>query len=71
MVPDPSKSPGRKLQPVIVWCAIICGQDHIKFFELVLVIVVVLPLLAAISVSGERVLRFDSSFHLLVKSTSS
>jgi hypothetical protein len=43
IVPDPSRSPGWNGQPVIVWCASICGKDHRRFRALTFDIVVVLP----------------------------
>lgn len=57
MVPEPSKSPGRRLHPVIVWWAIIWGQDQSKFLELDLEIVVFLPAEAAHFVSQRAALR--------------
>jgi hypothetical protein len=43
MVPEPSKSPGWKGHPLMVWCASICGNDHIRFRALTFDTVVVLP----------------------------
>lgn len=44
MVPEPNKSPGRKLHPVMVWWAIIWGQDQRRCFELDFEMVVLSPL---------------------------
>ena len=53
MVPEPKRSPGCRLQPVMVWWAIICGHDQRRFLELVLVMVFLLPDAAVHLISTE------------------
>lgn len=43
MVPDPKRSPGRRLQPEIEWWATICDHDHSRFLVEVRVMVVSSP----------------------------
>lgn len=61
MVPDPKRSPGRKLHPEMVWCAIICGQDQSRFFEQVFVNVCSFP-----SEAGKPILAHGLNFDMEV-----
>ena len=43
MVPEPSRSPGWKGHPVMVWCVSICGNDQSRFRAFTFDTVVLLP----------------------------
>lgn len=74
MVPEPSKSPTLRLHPVMVWWAIICGNDQRRLDELVLVRFVLLPEAAARFECLRQHIKLDSpnfATNSLFSSTSS